>query len=144
MGDLPRHDTDVVGHQHQRRPELAVQPAQQTVELLLRIHVYSDGGFVEQQQLRAAGQRPRDEDPLLLPGRQPADGAGPELQHAHGFQRVLGCRAVALTESASHSRDAGSPAEHHLQHTCGEPGVERGRLLRDIADPRPFPKDPHA
>ena len=46
LGDLLRHNADVVRHQHQRRPELPVQMAQQAVELLLGINVHPDGGLV--------------------------------------------------------------------------------------------------
>src|SRR2546425_4751452 len=140
LGDLLRHNADVVRHQHQRRPELPVQMAQQAVELLLAINVPPDGGLVEQQQLRTASQRSRDKNSLLRAGRQPANGTASELKHAHGLQRFLGRRPVTPAEPVPYPRDPGSPADHHLENTGWEPGVECGRLLRDIADPRPLTK----
>ena len=74
---------ELVGDQHDRGAAL-LEPAQRRGEGELVGQVDAGGGLVEEEQLRLAGQRPRDQGPLLLAAGELGDAvAGPRGQPDH-------------------------------------------------------------
>ena len=81
LDDLARvHDREAIAHLHEhgqivgdeqhRQPHLVLELVQQLEDLGLDHHVERRGGFVRDDQARAARERHRDHHPLLLPARQ--------------------------------------------------------------------------
>ena len=75
-------DREVVGDQHEREPVLPLEPSEQHEDLRLRRHVERRRRLVGDQELRAAGDRDRDDDALALP-------AGELVRVARGRDRPV-------------------------------------------------------
>ena len=95
-GDPGRHRERlllVVGHEHERRADLAMDPRQLGLHLLAELEVEGAERLVEQQHGRPLGQGPGQRDPLLLPaghlGRQPT-ASGRPARRARGTRRCGG------------------------------------------------------
>ena len=65
-----RHHTQVMGDQHDRRPELLLQIRQQIQDLRLHRHVQGRRRLVRDQQVRVVDERHRDHRPLPHPTRE--------------------------------------------------------------------------
>ncbi len=57
----------VVGHVHERRPQLVLDPLQLELHLLAELHVQRAERLVEEECRRLIHERPRQCHPLLLP-----------------------------------------------------------------------------
>ena len=124
---------DVVGHEENGQTHIAMQPLNQIEHAVLRRDIDAGGRFVEQEHLRLLRQRPRDEDPLLLPAGKMPQGRLPVIVHRHAFQRVHGNIAILFRRPPEESQHPVAPHHDRLEHGDGEIAVQ-GFLLRKIPD----------
>ena len=73
--DEPFHRAELVRDVEDRDAESLVQPAEKRAESLLRVDVDTSRRLVEDEELRFAGERLRDEGALLLATGEPLEDA---------------------------------------------------------------------
>lgn len=114
------------------------QPAEHVGEHALMLKINTRGGFVEHKKIRLGRKRPCNQDPLLLPARQPRN-VGVELLR----QPNSGDSFAYRYPISSRQRPEGSPTRQPAR--CDDfldlrPAEQRRRALRHIANPRPIPE----
>ena len=121
---------EVVGDEDHRRGHLAAEADD------LVLHVPADDGIegrerlVEQQQLRARGQRPGQADALLHPARQLVGAGRAEPRQADELEHLLGPGPAGVLVDALHLEAEG--------HVVDEVAVgEQAEVLEDHAHPVP-------
>ena len=133
--DQRRHRAELVGHQDDRGTAL-LEVAQRVGQGTLVGQVDPGVGLVEEEQLGPAGQRPGDEDALLLAAGEVRDAvAGAVGEPDHG-QGVVDRRAVLPAQGTQEATPGQSAGGDHLPHRGGHPRGGRGALGHE-ADPVP-------
>ncbi len=129
--DIAGDEADVVGNDEDRHR--FVELAKQLEDALLRMGIDARRRFVEEEDLRLAGQRPRDQDALEFPTGEIADRFLPKMEHLEAFERLEGHPAVLRSEP---SPGRGSPQSSHEDRPLhGDRKVPRkGGELRNIAE----------
>ena len=61
------YEADIVGDGHNRHS--FVEIVQHPIEMALDMHIQTGGRFIEEKEVGFAGERPSDQDPLLLTSR---------------------------------------------------------------------------
>ena len=132
----PRHDIEVMGHQHQGRASLCLEAQHEIEDLGFRRLVERRGRLVEHQQLGLAGERRRDHDALALAAGDLV-GIAPRNPGRIG-QAHLG-QQVERPGARCGPTKAGAAAQHLLDLPAdGDVVGERGeRVLRHHGDPQP-------
>src|SRR6187200_1711341 len=96
--DEPFHRAELVRDVENRDAESLVQPAEKRAESLLRVDVDTGGRLVENEELRLAGERLRDEGALLLATGEPLDRRCRSVLEADARDRVCDRPAVGMAE----------------------------------------------
>ena len=94
----------VVGHEHERRADLAVDARQLDLHLLAELEVERPERLVEQQDGRSLRQRPREGDPLGLSARQLAREAVAILGQADQLEVLADALADLVVRQALHAQ----------------------------------------
>ena len=133
IGEAP-DDAEIMGDEHDRHAEAALQVGQQLEDLRLDGHVERRGGLVGDQDFRAVGQRHGDHDALALAaGELVRIGIEPLLRtrNAHERQQLQGARPRrALGHLAVGAQRFADLVPDPVER------IERGhRLLEDHAEP---------
>src|SRR5882672_6519318 len=139
LGDLLGHHPDVVAHQDQGHVALAIEMVEQGVEARLGLGVHPAGRLVQDQQLGLGDQRPRDQHPLLLAGRQRADARGRVRGHPHLAEHLRDALAFRAADAPEEAERGQEPGRHHLVDGHRQGGIEGG-LLRHVAETAPLPE----
>ena len=137
LGDLLGDDADVVAHEDERDLALAVQMLEQGVEARLGLGIDAARGLVQDQELGVRDQRARDEDALLLPGRQRADAGAGMRGHADLAEHLGDARALGRARPGRRGRARHEAGRHDLLDGGGQARVE-DRLLRHVAEAAPL------
>ena len=99
-----------------RDAESLVQLAEERAERLLRVDVDTGGRLVEDEELRLAGERLRDEGALLLAAGEPLDRRCRVVLEADARDRVRDRVAVGMAERPQEAATRDAAGGHHLAH----------------------------
>ena len=79
----------VMGHEHERYSELALQQLQLDLHFLAQLAIQGAQRFVEQKNTRSVDKGPGDGDSLLLAARHLPGPALGQLRHLHHVERLV-------------------------------------------------------
>ena len=116
---------EVVGHQQRRNTDLMEKITQLEADGGACVRVERGRRLVEQQDLRPAGKRPRERDPLALPARQLVRAGSGQMGDPEALQQ--GRRAFPSAEG-----DVLGNAEVREQRVVLEHVTDRALLGRDV------------
>ncbi len=123
----------IVRHRHHRQVQVAPQPLQQRVELMLRRQVEPGRRLVEQQETSLRTERTRQERALLLAAGELADAASGVTRQPDELDRFVD-DAPVRTGREPKEPEAARPAHHdHVAHRHRKARIEL-RTLRHVAD----------
>ena len=153
----------VVGHVHERDPDLLLERLELELHLLAQLEVERAERLVEEEDGRVVDERPGERDTLLLAAGQLPGAAGAVARQPHELERLAhAMRLVVLADALlpqpvadvlgdGHVREQGVVLEHRVDVTAvrrdardrlpGEVDLARGRLLEagDHAQRRRLP-----
>ena len=131
--DLLGHER-VVGHDHDRRPQLGVHPPEQAEHLLRRPAVELARGLVREHHVRVVGERDGDRDPLLLAAAQAVGPVLRAVRQADDVQQLQRPLLAALPAVEDHRQ------LHVLHRGQVRQQVAPGLLPHEPDDPAPEPR----
>ena len=132
--DEPLHGAELVRDVEDRDAESLVQLAEERAESLLSVDVDTGGRLVEDEELRLAGERLRDEGALLLAAGEPLDRRCRLVLEADARDRVRDRLAVGMAERPQEAATRDAAGGHHLAHGRRRVDREPG-ALGEIPDP---------
>ncbi len=121
----------MVGGEDDRQAAFVGQPAHLLQHAHLIAEVEAGGRFVEHQNVRRLGQRPRDQRQLPLAAADAQPVAPGQMRDAETLQRRLGGCMVAGGRGGERAAMSGAAHQNHLAHAEGE---LTGAGLRHIAE----------
>jgi hypothetical protein len=116
------------------------QPAEHVGEDALMLKINTRRGFVEHEEIWLCRQRPGNQDPLLLPARQPRN-VGVELLRQPNVRDRFTYRSPISSRQRPEEPPTCQPSGCDDFLDLG-PAEQRRRALRHVADPRPTPEVP--
>ena len=128
---MRRDAVQVVGGEHDRET-VGVEVGEEVQHLVAGAHVDPGRGFVQQQHLRPAEQRPRDEHPLLLAAGELADVAISEAADAELLEHRVHFLPL-VTRRPGQDAPSGPRHQHDLGDGDREVPVDRPDL-RHVAE----------